>query len=66
MQAAESATAAAANVMGHPHSSGNLTCSADGNSRPVTTGLADPLGARVVVDAVSRAAAPITPGHPPR
>jgi len=34
-------------------------------SRQATTRLAEPLGARVVVDVVSRAAVPVTSGHPP-
>ena len=65
VQAAESATAVAVAVIGHPHGSGSMACSAVGYSREVTTRLTEPLGARVVVDVVSRAAVPVTSGHSP-
>ena len=66
VQAAESATAVAVAVIGHPNASGSMACSAVGYSRQVTTRLTGPLGARVVVDVVSRAAVPVTPGRSPR
>ena len=65
VQAAESATAVAVAVIGHSHGSGSMACSAVGYSREVTTRLTEPLGARVVVDVVSRAAVPVTSGHSP-
>jgi hypothetical protein len=65
VQAAESATAVAVAVIGHSHGSGSMACSAVGYAREVTTRLTEPLGARVVVDVVSRAAVPVTSGHSP-
>jgi len=65
VQAAESATAVAVAVIEHPHAGGSVACSAVGYSRQVTTRLAEPLGARVVVDVVSRAAVPVTSSHSP-
>jgi hypothetical protein len=65
VQAAESATAVAVAVIEHPHASGTVACSAVGYSRQATTRLTAPLGARVVVDVVSRAAVPVTSGHSP-
>jgi hypothetical protein len=62
---AESATAVAVAVTEHPHASGSVACSAVGYSRQATARLAEPVGARVVVDAVSRAAVPVTASHPP-
>lgn len=65
VRAAESATAVAVAVVEHAHGSGGVACSAVGYSRQVTTRLTEPLGARVVVDAVSRAPVPVIPGHSP-
>jgi hypothetical protein len=56
---------AAVAVAGHSHGSGSMACSAVGYSREVTTRLTEPLGARVVVGVVSRAAVPVTSGHSP-
>lgn len=64
VQAAESATAVAVAVIEHPHGSGNVACSAVGYSRQVTTRLAEPLAARVVVDALSRGSVPVTASNP--
>jgi hypothetical protein len=66
VQAAESATAVAVAVIAHPHGGGTMACSAVGYSREATTRLTEPLGARVVVDVVSRAAVPVTSSHSPR
>jgi hypothetical protein len=65
VQVAASATAVAVALVEHPHASGNVACSAVGYSRQVTTRLTEPLGARVVVDVVTRAPVPVTSGHSP-
>jgi hypothetical protein len=62
---ASSARAVAIAVTEHPHGSSNVICAAVGYARQVTTRLAAPLGARVVVDAVSRAFVPVTSIRPP-
>jgi hypothetical protein len=62
VRTAESGTAVAVAVIEHPHASGSVACSAVGYSRQVTTRLAGPLGARVVVDVISRTAVPVTSG----
>jgi hypothetical protein len=65
VQVASSVTAVAIAVAEHPHGSGNVACPAVGYRRQVTTVLPAPLGARVVVDALSRAAVAVTARNPP-
>lgn len=62
-QTAESPSAVAVTVIEHPHGGSNVACSAVAYSREVTIRLASPLGARVLVDAVSGAPIPVTVGH---
>jgi hypothetical protein len=64
VRAASSATAVAIAVTEHPHGSGNVACAAVGYRHQVTTRLPAPLGARVLVDAASRAAVAVTTANP--
>ena len=64
MQVALSATAVAVAVREHRHGSGNAACLLIGYPRHVTATLPVPLGARVLVDAASRTAIPVTATAP--
>jgi hypothetical protein len=64
VQADWSATAVAVAVQEHPHGSADVACASVGYPRQVTIRLPTPLGARVLVDAVSRIAVPVTTGNP--
>ena len=64
MQFALSATAVAVAVREHRHGSGNVACLLIGYPRHLTATLPVPLGGRVVVDAASRTAVPVTATAP--
>lgn len=64
VRVASSGAAVAVAVTEHPRGSGNVVCLTVGYPRQVTTTLPVPLGARVIVDAVSRTAVAATASHP--
>ena len=64
MHVAGPASAIAVAVRAHPQGSGNQMCAPVGYPRQVTTKLAVPLRARVLVSAVRRTAVPVTATAP--